>query len=98
MSGGFLTEEEVRSYLEVAPKEVEQLIRKGKLTAYRVGGEFLRYRKDEVVAIKTGRKFQLSDQLERNWFDKLRDFLNFYSIYLLVFILIVLLIIFFTQF
>src|SRR3989338_2232012 len=97
MSDGLLTEEEVRSYLKLDPHALEQLIRRGKLTAYRVGGSYVRYRKEEVVAIKSGRKFRLPDQLERNWWDKVRDFWSFYSIYILLSLLIFLLVVYLIQ-
>ena len=90
MSEGLLTEEEVRSYLQVDPHQVEQLIRRGKLTAYRVGGSFVRYRKDEVMALRRGEKFRMPDRFERNWRDRIRDFWNFYSLYLLLTLLVVL--------
>ena len=89
MSDGLLTEEEVKSYLGLDHVAVEKLIRRKKLTAYRLGGMYVRYRKDEVTALKNGRKFHLPGQLERSWFDKLRDFSNFYSIYILLFLLAV---------
>ncbi len=92
MSEGLITEEEVKSYLKIDSPEVEQLIHKGKLTAYRVGGSFVRYRKEEVIALKSGRKFTLPDQFERNWFDKAKDFFNFYGIYIVLSILVVFLI------
>lgn len=97
MSEGLITEEEVKSYLKVDSPELDQLIRRGKLTAYRVGGSFVRYRKDEVIAIRSGRKFRLPDQFERSWFDKLRDYLNFYGIYVVLTILIVALTVYFVQ-
>ncbi len=97
MSEGLITEEEVKSYLKVDSPEIDQLIRRGKLTAYRVGGSFVRYRKDEVIAIRSGRKFRLPDQFERSWFDKVRDFLNFHGIYIFLTILIVALTIYFVQ-
>ena len=97
MSEGLITEEEVKSYLKIDSPEIEQLIRRGKLTAYRVGGSFVRYRKDEVIAIRSGRKFRLPDQFERNWFDKVRDFSNFYGIYILLTILVLTLTIYFVQ-
>jgi excisionase family DNA binding protein len=90
MGDGLLTEEEVRSYLSVGPSELEQLTRRGKLTAYKVGGSFVRYRKEEVVALRSGRKFRMPDQFERHWIDKIRDFWNFYSIYILLSILVIL--------
>lgn len=97
MSDGLLTEEEVKSYLKVDSPEINQLIQRGKLTAYRVGGSFVRYRKEEVIALRSGRKYRLPDQFERNWFDKARDFLSFHSIYILLSILIALLVVYFLQ-
>ena len=98
MSDGLLTEEEVKSYLKLdSPAALDQLIRRGKLTAYRVGGSYVRYRKEEVVALKSGRKFRLPDQLERNWWDKVRDFWGFYSIYILLSLLVFLLVIYLIQ-
>ena len=97
MGEGLLTEQEVKSYLKVDSPEIEQLIRRGKLTAYRVGGSFVRYRKDQVIALRSGQKFRMPDQLERNWFDKIRDFVNFYSIYILLSILVILLVVYFVR-
>ena len=97
MSDGLLTEEEVKSYLAVDSEAVKHLTRRKKLTAYKVGGSFVRYRKDEVIALRTGRKFRLPDQLERNWFDKIRDFFSFYSLYILLSLLVVLLAIYFAR-
>jgi hypothetical protein len=95
MGDGLLTEEEVRSYLSVDPSELKQLIHRGKLTEYNVGGSFVRYRKEEVVALRSGRKFQMPDQFERGWIDKIRDFWNFYSIYILLSILVFLAVLYF---
>ena len=97
MSDGLLTEEEVKSYLKVDSHTLEELLHRRKLTAYKVGGSFVRYRKDEVIALRSGRKYQLPDQIERSWFDRIRDFVNFYSIYILLSILAVLLIVYFLQ-
>ena len=97
MSDGLLTEEEVRSYLKLDSGAVEQLIRRGKLTAYRVGGSYVRYRKEEVIALRSGRKFRMPEQFERNWFDKIRDFWSFYSIYILLSIFVILLIVYLIQ-
>ena len=97
MSDGLLTEEEVKSYLKVDSDTLEQLRHRRKLTAYNVGGSFVRYRKDEVIALRSGRKYQLPDQIERGWFDRIRDFMSFYSIYVLLSLLAVLLVVYFLQ-
>ena len=97
MGDGLLTEEEVRSYLSVDPSGLKQLIRRGKLTEYKVGGSFVRYRKEEVVALRSGRKFRMPDQFERNWFDKFRDFWNFYNLYILLSLLVILVVLYLLQ-
>ena len=97
MSDGLLTEEEVRSYLKLDSTAVGQLIRRGKLTAYRVGGSYVRYRKEEVIALRSGRKFRMPEQFERNWFDKIRDFWSFYSVYILLSLFVVLLVVYLVQ-
>ena len=97
MSDGLLTEEEVKSYLKVDSGALGQLLRRGKLTAYKVGGSFVRYRKDEVVALRSGRKYRLPDEIGRSGFDRARDFINFYGVYILLSILAVLLAVYFLQ-
>lgn len=97
MSEGLLSEDEVRSYLGVEASEIEQLMRRGKLTAYRVGGAYRRYRKDEVVALKNGRKFQMPDQFDKNWWDVVRDFIGFHGAYILLSIVVVLLFVYFLR-
>jgi len=86
MSDGLLTEEEVKSYLEVNEAEIERLKHKGKLTAFRVGGAYMRYRKDEVTALRSGRKFQMPDHFERSWINVAQDFFTFYGVYLILFL------------
>jgi len=97
MSEGLLTEEEVKSYLEVDSGEVSRLKRRGKLTAYKVGGAFVRYRKDQVVALRTGQKFQMPDQFDRNVWDHVRDFFSFYSLYIVLFVAVVFLVTYFVR-
>jgi excisionase family DNA binding protein len=43
---------EVARRLNVTEDDVEQLVREGRLTGYRLGGRFLRFRPDEVDALK----------------------------------------------
>ena len=92
-----LTEEEVEHFLGVKPEEVQKLIKKGKLTAYRLGGSYLRFQKDEVLALKSGRKFIPPDQIKRSSSDRIRDFWKFYNFYILSSLLILLLAVLFFQ-
>lgn len=92
-----LTEEEVAGYLGVQKSEVEHLVKRGKLTAFRVGGEYVRFRKEEVVALKAGKKFVPPDRLDRNWLEKAADFWKFYSFYILSSVLLLLMVAIFLQ-
>ena len=92
-----LTEEEARYYLGVGEDEIRQLIKKGKLTAYRLGGAYLRFKKEEVLALKSGRKFVAPEELGRSAFDKFIDFWKFYSFYILSSVLVLLLAFYFFQ-
>lgn len=89
MSTGLLTEEEVRAYLGIDPPELERLIHRGKLTAFRVGGSFVRFRKEEVMAVRSGKKFTSPGQYERSLLDKVLDFAKFYGLYVVLGILVV---------
>ena len=93
-----LTEEEVQNYLGVDRLQIEKLMKRGKLTAFRVGGSYLRFQKEEVMAIKAGKRFVPADQLGRSWTDRARDFWKFYGFYVLSSVLIALAIILIFQY
>ncbi len=81
------TTTEVAHYLGINDVDVEQLVREGKLTGYKLGGEFLRFRPDQVEALKGKIRFrpsahQSSAILTDSWPRQLRDFFYFYDFYL----------------
>lgn len=47
-----LTLDEVKNYLEVEQHEIEKLIREDALHAYKIGGVYIRFRKEEVLNLK----------------------------------------------
>lgn len=85
-----LTLDEVRNYLEVEQQEIEKFIRDGMLHAYKIGGVYIRFRKEEVlhlkydVLLKKKKVFQSISFGQRLW-DFWR-FNNFYIISLLAII------------
>ncbi len=46
------TIKEVAQMLGIGEGDVEQLVREGKLTGYKLGGQFLRFRPNQVEALK----------------------------------------------
>lgn len=87
------TPAEVARYLGINEAQVEQLVREGKLTGYKLGGQLLRFLPDQVKELKTamephpqGAHTTLSHA--SSWQERVRDFFYFYDFYLLSFLLL----------
>ncbi len=102
-----LTLKEAAEILEVSEEDLENFAAQGKVPAYKIGGEFLRFKKNQIEALR-GRLKILKHQsvpIERLYADsearektrysireRLRDFLYFNDFFILAAILIALLI------
>ena len=81
------TTSEVAKFLGINDIDVEQLVQQGKLTGYRLGGEFLRFRPDQVKALKATMRFRRNTTVSEvtanaSWPQQARDFFYFYDFYL----------------
>jgi len=47
-----LTLEEVKAYLEVEQKDLENYLAQGRLHAYKIGGTYIRFRKEDVQNLR----------------------------------------------
>ena len=82
------TTAEVARFLGIRDIDVEQLVREGRLTGYKLGGQFLRFRPDQVEAVKATMHFRhggaaRAARPEASWAQRLREFLYFYDFYLI---------------
>ena len=50
-----LTVEEVKTFLEIEHDDLERLLKQQKLHAYKIGGQYVRFRKDEVLNLRLER-------------------------------------------
>lgn len=78
-----LSIDEVKNYLEVEQLELERLIRGGMLHAYKVGGVYLRFRKEEVLNLKYDvllKKKKVGGQI--SFLQKTADFWRFNNFYI----------------
>lgn len=48
-----LSAEEVRNYLELSQTDLEKYLKNGKLKAYKIGGAYVRFRKEEVLLLRS---------------------------------------------
>ncbi len=88
-----LSLDEVKNYLEVEQQEIEKLIREDVLHAYKIGGVYIRFRKEEVLNLKydvllkkkkAGSFISFGQRLRDLW-----RFNNFYIISALVIVVLV---------
>lgn len=81
MSDGMLSLSEVEQYLDVDKKKIDELIEQGKLDAYKIGGSFLRFKKEQVLVLC--KHVPKKSPYERSFFDRIKDFWGFYGFYIL---------------
>lgn len=89
-----LTVREVAIILGVSEKEIMNLAEKGELPAYKVGGVYVRFKKEQVASFK--KKLQVSSpsvsaETKYSFSDKVSDFFYFNDFYILAALLIILL-------
>ena len=88
------TTTEVARYLGIQEIDVEGLVRQGKLTGYKLGGQFLRFRPDQVEALKGQMIFRPSAPRpaivphRQGWLNQLSDLVYFYDFYLVAALLL----------
>jgi len=78
----------VATYLGIQEVDVEQLVKEGKLTGYKLGGQFLRFRPNQVEALKGTIRFRrnpakTAGRDRASWGGQLRDFVYFYDFYVM---------------
>lgn len=81
------TAAEAAQYLGITEGDVDELVRLGKLTGYKLGGQFTRFRPDQVQALKGLVKLKSAPGRQaparkESVGGSIRDFLYFYDFYL----------------
>ena len=82
------TTAEVARCLNINEQDVEQLVKEGKLTGYKLGGKFLRFRPDQVQGLKGSVQPRLDREVVaavpvEGWQTRVREALYFYDFYIL---------------
>jgi excisionase family DNA binding protein len=89
-----LTVREVSLILDISEKEVLDLSESGKLPAYKVGGVYLRFKRDQVMEFKKTHKpvsVKADSSSQYKFKDKIRDFFYFNDFYIMAVLVITLL-------
>ncbi|OIO37043.1 MAG: hypothetical protein AUJ74_00110 [Candidatus Omnitrophica bacterium CG1_02_44_16] len=89
MTSKLLTIREVASYFNITEKEVIDLAESGDIPAYKVGGVFLRFKKEQLDQIRHKVKPDQSlISIEGTHPERMRDFLYHYDFYILSLIIV----------
>lgn len=94
MSEKLLTIREAASILNLNEKEVVELAEQGKIPAYKVGGIYLRFQREQIEQYKEKAKPAKDKPVIKNGYtpsERIRDFFYFYDFYLISGILLVIL-------
>lgn len=84
-----LSLEEVKNFLEADQAEVERYIREEKLHAYKIGGAYIRFRKEEVLTLRSELpKTKQKLPPKRSFGNVLFDFWKFNNFYLISLIVV----------
>ncbi|MDD4980561.1 MAG: helix-turn-helix domain-containing protein [Candidatus Omnitrophica bacterium] len=92
-----LTIRDASLILGVSEREVMDLVENGKLIAYKVGGVYLRFKREHIDEFKKSLKRQFPDKINTPhkypFRDRLGDLLYFYDFYILSILVILLILI-----
>ncbi len=84
-----LTIEEVKSFLEIEQSEIEKYLKAGKLHAYKIGGTYLRFRKEEVLNLRSEILPQKKNVQKVSVFARIGDFWRFNNFYIISLIIVI---------
>lgn len=90
-----LTAEEVKTFLELDQEQLEKHLKDGKLHAYKIGGTYLRFRKDEVLTLRTEATKKLSTPV--SIVSRIGDFWRFNNFYIISLLIVIGLIVFVSK-
>jgi excisionase family DNA binding protein len=91
MSDQFISVREAAQLLKVSEKKIMELSNEGKLQPYRIAGQFIRFKRNDVAGIKTAGTVTAENvHYEYTSTERVRDFFYFNDFYIASLIIITL--------
>ena len=84
-----LTVEEVKNFLDVTQDDLEKYLKNGKLRAYKIGGTYIRFRKEEVLNLRSELLPKRTKAASPSAGSRLRDFWQFNNFYIISLLIVV---------
>ena len=83
-----LTREEVKNFLEIDQPQLEEFLKKGKLHAYKIGGTYLRFRKEEILNLRSELQPKKIKHPPDSFLSRAADFWRFNNFYIVALLLV----------
>ena len=90
----FLTSKEAASYLQIQESELQEMLDKGKIPVYKIGGVYARFRVDDLAPYRSKRPDDLRQKRSSTAIDRIRDFFYFNDFYIFSVIVIIIILYF----
>jgi len=88
-----LTIREAAHYLGISEKEVIEFAEQGLIPAYKIGGAYLRFKKEQLDSVKNNfNNLIQKDNLRYSFFDRVKDFFYYNDFYIICLLIIAILI------
>ncbi len=84
-----LTVEEVKNFLGVEQADIEKFLKTGKLHAYKIGGTYLRFRKEEVLTLRSELFPKKKGGAKVSFFSRIADFWRFNNFYIISLLIVI---------
>ncbi|HCM42212.1 MAG TPA: hypothetical protein DIS66_02720 [Candidatus Omnitrophica bacterium] len=79
-----LSPEETKQFLRITADDLDGFVKSGKLQAYKISGQYLRFRKEDVLHLKETTFKDRENPFKQNTFlGRVRDFWKFNNFYIL---------------
>ncbi len=89
MSEQFISVREAAQALRISERKVMELVEQGKLQAYRIAGQFIRFKRSDVLSLKSeGTVASETTHFEYTTKERIQDFFYFNDFYILSFLII----------
>jgi len=88
-----LNEKEAAEYIGISQDKLKKLVQQKKLTAYKIGGQFLRFHQFDLDKIKKSPSYSYPAGKNEKYslFNRIKDYLYYNDFYIIIAILIIIL-------
>ncbi len=90
----YFSEDEAARYLKIRETELDEIVSRGGLTAYNLGGKYIRFKRDDIERLKA----KLAVRRRGSLAERLKDFLYFNSFYISAIIIVILMLLVILKF